>query len=1311
LPKPELVIMTSLFKHRIVTPLQLVALAALTVMGVLLNPGGRDVAAQAQSAAGYVCFPTCSQVDGRFLALLKTSGAAMTPPSIQIELTAPPRSSEVSFEVFDANSTGLWDQVGALDLQFALYADPAGDGSGVTGTVLQTWSVNSLAACSASPNNTPYDNCWAGASVANNANALAPSGAYRYVLVASSTSGVNTAGNGFKLRTTGTVGLNLQTFSYVGNVFGTGAIPIVNTANLNNANYDGSWSFSFQLEPGATAVSIWDGDLDFGSPVVANACVDSDSNDSDTPGAFAGLQALLNSQFVPVLAQTMYSALTFGSALRPEGFAWLTQASPSTTSANCSSGGEADMLATLQRPVLSTFLRNLNGRGVAFELVDPNGVRYPNIDPSGNLEWEQFLVSLASAFPHPELIPTLLPGQTYRLPETGSPEHLANRAFGDYAAGSLPTGVYTIRVEGVDLANFNSFVVGHAVLGRTPNDVPAPADAFYTLNGLVFDDANRDGDLDGGEAGIPHVQVEILKNEQNGQTVQASFVSNTTVSTGTPIGSYSVRVPAGNYTVRVTTLANSGVLTGRFATTVTESAPIMFGESDEFYGSANFGYATQGLLTVDVADVTRVYGTSNPAFTPIYSLPESVTGVVGATCSTTATESTPVGTVAITCAGPASVPNYDIVYGGGFITITPAPSTVTVGQVEVTYDGQPHTTMALVSGVGDGINQNVTWTYSGSCAGAPPTTVAQGAACTATAHYAGDANHLPGEGSNTIKILPLPITVTADAKSKAYGTGDPALTYQVTTGGLLGDDSLSGSLSRVAGETVAGGPYAIQQGSLTAGGNYTLTYVGANLTIDKIALTIAADNQTRAYGDANPTLTGSVSSNSDGITGTFSTAANATTPVGVHTGIILGTLVDPNGKLGNYNVTNTPGTLTVTKAPISILIPPVEVPYDGTPKGSSCQVSGANGFTATGVVTYTGVNPTVYAASTVKPTAAGTYAMTCEYEDPTYGPGTGGPSELKITKIAATVKAKDVVKTYGATVTFNGTAVEYTQGGFLGSDGVTAASLGSAGSPAGANVGGYDITIGGGTGNGLANYTVTYLKGTLTVEKATPVATATGGTFVVSSTPRPGTCTVTGIGGAVLTGTSTYTPGGSTAPTAVGSYTLTCSFPGDTNYKPASTTANITITSSNLPPTCSAATGGEIWPPNHKKFYAAPINGVRDPEGRPVTITITAILQDELLDSTGDGNFTPDGQGVGTSTAWVRAERNGHQNNAPGNGRVYEIQFSATDGVNQCTGSVLYGVPHDQGQRATAIDSGVRYDSTVYIPGTVDKKQTHKEGK
>ena len=74
--------------------------------------------------------------------------------------------------------------------------------------------------------------------------------------------------------------------------------------------------------------------------------------------------------------------------------------------------------------------------------------------------------------------------------------------------------------------------------------------------------------------------------------------------------------------------------------------------------------------------------------------------------------------------------------------------------------------------------------------------------------------------NGTFIIDQRPITATADAKSKTYGNADPALTYQVTSGNLVGNDSLNGALTRTAGENV--GNYTIDASALV-NGNYLIT--------------------------------------------------------------------------------------------------------------------------------------------------------------------------------------------------------------------------------------------------------------------------------------------------------------------------------------------------------------------------------------------------------------------------------------------------------------------------------------------------------
>jgi hypothetical protein len=131
----------------------------------------------------------------------------------------------------------------------------------------------------------------------------------------------------------------------------------------------------------------------------------------------------------------------------------------------------------------------------------------------------------------------------------------------------------------------------------------------------------------------------------------------------------------------------------------------------------------------------------------------------------------------------------------------------------------------------------------------------------------------------------------------------------------------------------------------------------------------------------------------------------------------------------------------------------------------------------------------------------------------------------------------------------------------------------------------------------------------------------------------------------------------------------------------------------NEPPICAQAypSVATLWPPNHQ-FAPIDVMGVTDPDGDPISITIDSIFQDEPVDTTGDGRFVPDGRGVGTSTAQVRAERAGTKQ-APGDGRVYHIGFSAADGQGgACSGQVLVSVPHDQS--GPAVDGGAQFDST-----------------
>lgn len=107
--------------------------------------------------------------------------------------------------------------------------------------------------------------------------------------------------------------------------------------------------------------------------------------------------------------------------------------------------------------------------------------------------------------------------------------------------------------------------------------------------------------------------------------------------------------------------------------------------------------------------------------------------------------------------------------------------------------------------------------------------------------------------SNTMTISPMPVVVTAVAKSKVYGTTDPASSWIVTPS-ITGLTAITGALTRKTGDSV--GVYAIQQGTVTSANNpnYTITFVTKNFSVMPKPIYVVADAKSIEFG-ATVTLT------------------------------------------------------------------------------------------------------------------------------------------------------------------------------------------------------------------------------------------------------------------------------------------------------------------------------------------------------------------------------------------------------------------------------------------------------------------------
>ena len=350
------------------------------------------------------------------------------------------------------------------------------------------------------------------------------------------------------------------------------------------------------------------------------------------------------------------------------------------------------------------------------------------------------------------------------------------------------------------------------------------------------------------------------------------------------------------------------------------------------YVGANFNITQRPITVTPDSGQGKVYGDADPTLT--YSLTggtlatgDTLGGVLSGSLTRASGESVAGSPYAIQQGTLAANGNYNLTFdaNGETFAITARSIEVTPdsGQSKVYGDADPALTYSLTGGTlatGDtlgGVLSGSLTRASGESVAGSPYAIQQG-----TLAANGNYNLTYVANGETFAITARPITVTADAQSKVYGNADPTLTYQVTSGSLVSGDSFSGALTRASGESVAGSPYAIQQGTLAANGNYSLTYVGANFNITQRPITVTPDSgQGKVYGDADPTLTysltGGTLATGDTLGGVLSgslTRASGESVAGSPYAIQQDTLAANS----NYNLTFVGANLTITQRPITM---------------------------------------------------------------------------------------------------------------------------------------------------------------------------------------------------------------------------------------------------------------------------------------------------------------------------------------------------------------------------------------------------------
>ena len=377
-----------------------------------------------------------------------------------------------------------------------------------------------------------------------------------------------------------------------------------------------------------------------------------------------------------------------------------------------------------------------------------------------------------------------------------------------------------------------------------------------------------------------------------------------------------------------------------------------------------------------------------------------------------------VGSYATTAtATGAALSNYNVSFVAGAFTITKKAATVTAGSGTKVYGTavDPALSAATASG----------FTAADAPAMALSSTRASGEAAgnyatTATATGAALSNYTVAYVAGNFSITKATASVTPNAATKVYGAADPAFTGTLT--GFLAADGVTAAYSRTAGESVAGGPYTISAtlSPASALANYNVTSNTAAFAITKAALSVTANNASRVYNTPNPALSGTLTGvlAGDGITASYSTTAVTNSVVGSYP--IVPALSDPNGKLANYTVTSTNGTLSVT--PMVPTVTFVGAPASAVYRSTFTVATSTNSTTAA-VITASGAC-SVSGTTVTMTSGTGACALTASWAaDANYTSAlaTQSTNATKATPVTTTVVSSATSTNYGQLVTLTAT--------------------------------------------------------------------------------------------------------------------------------------------------------------------------------------------------------------------------------------------------------------------------------------------------
>jgi hypothetical protein len=444
--------------------------------------------------------------------------------------------------------------------------------------------------------------------------------------------------------------------------------------------------------------------------------------------------------------------------------------------------------------------------------------------------------------------------------------------------GLTDVGVVEFKVKATHKGYEDAISEGTYRLEVTPATITVKAEAEYKYDGtektLTITPADASGVVEG-------ETLTFSTTPKDGETVEALMIK------GTNAGTYTELVSEYSWSVTKNEEADTkGESTEESTEEVVPKRSLL-----NAFKAALLGAAEDDTADDAAADSTSTDGTAEEA-----------------------TETT--GTASDVAGGGNSGKNYTLVIDGT-LTITKRAVTLTSATDSKAYDGKALTNDEVAEG-GDGFAEGEGATYEVTGTVTAPGTVTNEFTYTLNEGTLADNYDITTE-TGTLEVTKKAVTITADSDTKVYDGA--ALTKNSYTSTELAEGDKIDSVTITGTQTAVGSADNVPSEAkiVDATGedvteNYEITYANGTLEVTKRNVTLTSASDSKEY-DGTALTNGGVTVSGDGFADGEGASFNVTgsqTEVGSSANTFTYTL-NEGTDAGNYNITVTEGTLTVTK--------------------------------------------------------------------------------------------------------------------------------------------------------------------------------------------------------------------------------------------------------------------------------------------------------------------------------------------------------------------------------------------------------------